>query len=90
MPTVQQQIERDSDTPGMTFEQMEFVFHTVCDALGHCCTQDHKQRHFMLMVITRDSVEADGSPVVTTDTFSSMNMEDVHQTMRDWLRMKTQ
>jgi hypothetical protein len=90
MPTVQQ-IERDNDTPGMTFEQMEFIYYGLCEALQQCCNQDGKQRHFMLMVITRDSVNAaDESPVITTDISSTMDMVDVHQSMRDWLRMKTQ
>lgn len=77
--------------PGLTEEQLQYLFDVMTHGVSACCAADQKQRHAILMVLTRDSVDhASGDPIVTTDLISTLTREEAHIAMRDWLHRSTQ
>jgi hypothetical protein len=91
MPTFHHETSDEVNYPGLTEEQMQFLFELLCNGVSICCQQDQKERHFMLMVFTRDSIDhATGDPTVTTDLVTTLNKVDTHQMLRDWLHRQTQ
>jgi hypothetical protein len=53
--------------------------------------EDIKPRHFICMIVTNEGVDHVGGGVtVSTDLISSMDAEETHELMRDWLNRQTQ
>lgn len=52
--------------------------------------KDVKMRHFAMFILTREGEADDGDQIITSDLISSLEPEDLHEFLRDYLQKETQ
>jgi hypothetical protein len=78
------------ERPGLTKRQAEILMHMIHKALDLVIEDDDdRDRHFALMVFTREHEEIDGEDVISTNVVATIDKDWLHQLVRGWLHQAT-
>ena len=71
--------------PGLTSEQGRFLCGVIESAFESCTEDDPRDHSFVLLVVTRETIDKDGNDMVGVSVLSPWPKETVQAVVSDWL-----